>query len=154
MWDVPGGHCEPGEPPEQALVRELQEELGVTPTAWRPLGEFRPPPGDRQAEPLVLHLYAVTAWEGTPHNRQPAEHAEIAWFDLDEACRLDLAHPSYPALFRPGRAAGLTDPAPHEPSAGDRLRGDVAVSGVPSRAGLCSATRTRGDRPMTIGYVV
>ena len=100
VWDVPGGHCEPGEPPEQALVRELREELGVTPTAWRPLGEFRPPPGDLQAESLVLHLYVVTAWEGTPHNRQPAEHAEIAWFDLDEACGLDLAHPSYPALFR------------------------------------------------------
>ena len=100
VWDVPGGHCEPGEPPEHALVRELREELGVTPTAWRPLGAFGPPPGERPEEPLVLHLYVVTAWDGTPHNRQPAEHAELAWFGLDEACGLDLAHPGYPALFR------------------------------------------------------
>ena len=58
----------------------------MTPTAWRPLGAFGPPPGEWQGGPLVLHLYAVTAREGTPHNR--------------EACGLDLAHPSHPARFR------------------------------------------------------
>lgn len=99
VWDVPGGHCEPGETPEQTLVRELQEEIGVTPTAWRPLGELR---GQTLGHdpPLVLHLYAVTAWTGTPHNRLPEEHAEIAWFTVEDACRLPLAHPTYPALFR------------------------------------------------------
>src|ERR671922_1793664 len=54
VWDVPGGHCEPGETPEQTLVRELQEELGVTPTAWRPLGQFYTP-ARGAGEPMVLH---------------------------------------------------------------------------------------------------
>ena len=99
LWDLPGGHCEPGETPEQTLVRELREEIGVTPTAWRPLGAFRAPaPGDD--EPLTLHLYAVTGWTGRAHNRLPEEHAEIAWFTIEEACRLALAHHDYPALFR------------------------------------------------------
>lgn len=71
----------------------------MTPTAWRWLGELRGPlPG--QGEPLVLHLYVVTAWTGTPRNLLPEEHTELRWFSLAEACQLPLAHPTYPALFR------------------------------------------------------
>ena len=29
MWDVPGGHVEPGETPEQCIVREMDEEMGI-----------------------------------------------------------------------------------------------------------------------------
>jgi hypothetical protein len=43
---------------------------------------------------------AVSAGTGTPRNRQPHEHAELAWFSLDKACHLTLANPDHPALFR------------------------------------------------------
>ena len=99
VWDVLGGHLEPNETPERALVRELREEVGVTPTAWRALGEFRELLPDRD-ELLVLSVFAVTAWTGTPRNRSPDEHASIAWFEIEDACRLALAHPAYPAMFR------------------------------------------------------
>ena len=36
-WDGVGGHIEAGESPEEALVRECREEIGVTVTLWRPL---------------------------------------------------------------------------------------------------------------------
>lgn len=99
VWDMFGGHCESRETAEQALIRELQEELGITPTAWRPLGKFGVPvQGD--ATPMTLHVYEVTAWTGTPHNCQPEEHAEVAWFTIDDACQLRLAHHAYPVLFR------------------------------------------------------
>lgn len=99
VWDVVGGHVEAGETPERALVREFQEEIGVTPTAWREVGEFVVPASDPGEDPLDFRLYAVTAWTGIPTNRQPEEHDEIAWVALDDACRLDLAHPAYPGLF-------------------------------------------------------
>ncbi len=104
VWDVPGGYCEPGETAEQTLVRELEEEIGVTPTAWQACGELREPVPE-SGELLTLRLYVVTAWTGTPANRLPAEHAEIAWFGVEDACQLKLAHPAYLALFRRAVAA-------------------------------------------------
>jgi 8-oxo-dGTP diphosphatase len=103
VWDVPGGHLEPGETSEQALVRELREEIGVTPTAWASLGEFRESlPGENGS--IVLHLYTVTSWNGAPRNLSSEEHSEVSWFAVKDACRLTLAHPSYPEILR--RAAG------------------------------------------------
>ena len=94
VWDVFGGHMEPGEGQEGTLVRELEEELGITPTEWKYLETLHEPSAQ-----LTLHLYLVTAWRGTPFNRQPEEHSVIHWFSLAEAIGLPLADASYPALF-------------------------------------------------------
>ena len=98
VWDMFGGHVEPGEHHEQTLLRELQEELGITPTQWKYLETLRLSLAESHEE-MIVHLYLVTAWRGVPFNRQPEEHSVIHWFALQEANQLPLADSSYPTLF-------------------------------------------------------
>ena len=98
VWDVFGGHIEPQESYQQALLRELHEELGIIPTAWTQIEIFPEPDPARHGEGQYI-FFLVTDWNGTPTNRQLHEHTRIEWFSLDQAVRLDLAHPSYAHLF-------------------------------------------------------
>ncbi len=97
-WDVFGGHIESGEPAEQALVRELREELGIVPTRLRFLETLE---GGDASERWRLRLYAVTALSGEPHNLQPREHDEMRWCSLADAeGKLEAVHPEFPRLLR------------------------------------------------------
>jgi mutator protein MutT len=96
VWDMFGGHIEPGEDQHRALVRELQEELGITPSEWTYEETFVISLPDGEG---IFHLYRITSWSGNPANLQPEEHDAIQWFSLDQAVQLNLAHPNYPQLF-------------------------------------------------------
>lgn len=94
IWDVFGGHLERGESREDALRRELREELGIKPTEMRFLLTVEEP--DRAANgDGVYHFYLVTAYAGELRNLQPEEHARVEWFEFDEAVKLPFAHPLY-----------------------------------------------------------
>jgi 8-oxo-dGTP diphosphatase len=98
VWDLPGGHCEPGETLERTLARELQEEIGVTPVTAVPLASFQVSGGG--GDEVELSVYLVTYWQGEPQNLLPEEHDAVGWFTIDQACRLALASSLYPDLFR------------------------------------------------------
>jgi 8-oxo-dGTP diphosphatase len=95
-WDTIGGHVEDGESLEAALLREAQEETGVTPTRFRQIATVR----ERRPElygDARHHVYAVTAWHGGEPCNVCDEHSELRWFSVDEMRGLgNIVDPDYP----------------------------------------------------------
>ena len=77
-WEFPGGKLEPGETSFEALVRELQEELGITvDQAWPWLcREFSYPHAT-----VRLRFFRVRSWHG---EIAPIEHSAFAWLKVGE----------------------------------------------------------------------
>ena len=83
VWDLPGGLMENGESEQDALERELHEELGVHVGAGRTSHLCRVVLSAPE-EPALLSACLVHDWEGTPVNAAPEEHDDIRWFGLGE----------------------------------------------------------------------
>lgn len=75
-WELPGGKAEPGESDEEALAREIAEELGVNIRVSGRVGPAVP-----LGVELVLHTYHAELVSGSP---DAVEHSEIAWLSKAE----------------------------------------------------------------------
>ena len=75
LWEFPGGKVEAGESPEAALIRELQEELGIE-TRQSCLAPIAFASHSYDDFHLLMPVFACRVWQGQP---KALEHDELAW---------------------------------------------------------------------------
>lgn len=106
-WEFPGGKPEPGESCEQALGRELQEELGITIGACRPLIAV---PQQNAQRRLRLDVLEVERFSGDPQGR---EGQALQWCALPQLASVPMPPADLPvvaALIQPARYAITPEP--------------------------------------------
>jgi 8-oxo-dGTP pyrophosphatase MutT (NUDIX family) len=105
-WCLPKGHLELGETPEQAAVREIEEETGIRGRVVRPLGtiEYRFSAEGRRVHKLVHH-YLLEALGGTlTIEGDPDQEAiDVAWVPLQQLGEL-LTFPNERRIAREATA--------------------------------------------------
>lgn len=80
LWEFPGGKVEAGETPENALIRELQEELGIN--TWSScLAPLTFASHTYEDFHLLMPLFACRKWEGVP---QGQEGQSLAWVAVNK----------------------------------------------------------------------
>ncbi|KAF1013977.1 MAG: CTP pyrophosphohydrolase [Stenotrophomonas maltophilia] len=115
LWEFPGGKREAGESSEQALARELREELGIE----AEIGEWLMDVPQRYPDKhLTLEVRHVRAWKGSPRGR---EGQAITWVAPEKLGRYSMPPADLPvaaALRQPDRY--LITPAPADDDAGQQ----------------------------------
>jgi 8-oxo-dGTP diphosphatase len=153
LWEFPGGKREPGESEDEALARELQEELGIDARIGAPLIAVPQTYPDKH---LVLDVRLVDAWQGPARGR---EGQALAWVPEDRLTRYAMPpadRPVVAALREP--AHYVVTPAPGDVDDWDSVLDDIVAAGarrVQLRGGVpgdpswrrrveAAATRCRG----------
>ena len=102
LWEFPGGKVEANESEEEALIRELQEELNVTITVGAHLAIGHAPLNkDHAYERISLNIYRASLGEQEPKAR---EHAALRWVDIK-----NLNHYAFPEADLPAVIALLLE---------------------------------------------
>jgi len=92
LWEFPGGKCEAGESVYQALVRELDEELGIRVDSARPLISIK---HDYQDRSVCLDVWKILRYSGEPDGQ---EGQPLQWLAEDALPTLDMPEADTPVI--------------------------------------------------------
>lgn len=95
LWEFPGGKVEPGETPEQALSRELEEELAINVTIGALIDRST---GDVAGKTIELSCYEASLLGPEPSSS--TDHDAMTWVSLDQLHELVWAPGDVPIIER------------------------------------------------------
>lgn len=95
LWEFPGGKVEPHESPSKALVREINEELGVD---IEPLSELCT--DDTAVNGQVIRLTCLLAQLRSAQPTHSTDHDQLMWVEAERLTQLPWAAPDLPAVGR------------------------------------------------------
>lgn len=83
FWSFPGGLLEEDETLAQAAAREAHEEIGVMidPNNFELIHVLQARKTPTHNKEILGFYFLAKKWEGTPFNKEPHRHSDIAWFD-------------------------------------------------------------------------
>jgi 8-oxo-dGTP diphosphatase len=94
LWEFPGGKVHAGETPEEALIRELKEELDID-TDVRCLAPLTFASHSYPDFHLLMPLYVCRVWQGIP---RPAEGQKLAWARVSELANYTMPPADVPLV--------------------------------------------------------